>query len=84
MEEIVDAARKRRIVRDRRSDLGSYFANMSHVSTIRASLALRKLLPMYLCGGRAGGYRRIGGERTALVLTTRADPGLRSCHRGRI
>jgi hypothetical protein len=43
MEEIVDAARKRRIVLDRGSDLGSDFADMSDFSTIRASLALYKL-----------------------------------------
>jgi hypothetical protein len=48
MEKIVDAARKRRIVRVRRSDLGAYFADMSHVSTIRAS----QVSPMYL-GGRS-------------------------------
>jgi hypothetical protein len=42
MEKVVDPARKRRIVRDRRSDRGPYIADMSHVSTIRASLALRK------------------------------------------
>jgi hypothetical protein len=42
MEEIVDAARECRIARDRRSDLGSYLADMSRLSTIRGSLSLCK------------------------------------------
>jgi hypothetical protein len=42
MEKVVDTPRKRRIVRDRRSDLGAYFSDMSQVSTIRASLAPHK------------------------------------------
>jgi hypothetical protein len=41
MEQVVDAACEHRVVGDRRSDLGSYVADMSHASTIRASLAVR-------------------------------------------
>jgi hypothetical protein len=49
MEEIVDAGRERRIVRDRRSDLGTYVADVSHVSTMRRSLTLCKLLRYAQC-----------------------------------
>jgi hypothetical protein len=47
MEEIVDAARKRRVVGDRQSDLGSYLADMGHVPTIRRAACALQAIPMY-------------------------------------
>ena len=63
MEEIVDAGREPRIVRDRRSNLSSYFSYMSHVETIcrRACTANGVFTPL-VYGIGARDYSRSTGH----------------------